>query len=47
MEFKCTLVDKVSRNGVPYIALEIEFPNGYKKLVFLSPSEKCLVELCK
>lgn len=23
-----------SKNNQPYIALQIEFPNGYKKLVF-------------
>lgn len=41
------VVQKVSKNGEPYTALEIVFPSGYKKLVFLTPAEKHLVEVCK
>lgn len=45
MEFTVNIVNKVSKNGVPYTALEIVFPSGYKKLVFLSEAEKYLVSL--
>lgn len=43
MEFAVVVVNKVSKNGKPYTALEITFPSGYKKLVFLSDAEKYLV----
>lgn len=41
--FETKVVDKVSRDGNPYQALEITFPNGYKKLVFLTPAEKYMI----
>lgn len=47
MEFKCEVIQKVSKNGEPYTALEIVFPSGYRKLVFLTPAEKHLAELSK
>lgn len=42
--FSCNLVSKVSKNGTPYIALEIELTPNYKKLVFLTDAEKALIE---
>ena len=47
MDFKVNAVEKISKNGQAYTALEIVFPSGYKKLVFLTPAEKHLVEMCK
>lgn len=43
--FEVRVIEKVSKNGSPYTALEITFPSGYKKLVFLTPAEKHLVSL--
>lgn len=45
--FECVAVEKTSKNGQTYTALEITFPSGYKKLVFLTPAEKHLVVLSK
>lgn len=45
--FECAVVEKTSKSGKPYVALEITFPGGYKKLVFLTPAEIHLVQLCK
>ena len=47
MEFTVEVVEKISKNGQPYMALEICFPSGYKKLVFLTPAEKHLVQVCQ
>lgn len=47
MDYKVEIVEKISRNGSPYMALEITFPSGYKKLVFLTPAEKHLVQVCQ
>lgn len=47
LEFPCELVEKTSKNGQPYVALEIELAEGYKKLVFLTPAEKVIVERLK
>ena len=41
--FEVNVVSRVSKDGNPYQALEIIFPNGYKKLVFLTPAEKFMV----
>lgn len=40
--FKCEPVQKTSKNGKEYTCLEITFPNGYKKLVFLDRAEEYL-----
>ena len=40
--FECKAVEKTSKNGTPFICLEITFPNGYKKLVFLDKAEQYL-----
>lgn len=46
MDLKTEVVEKISKKtGEPYIALEVTFPSGYKKLVFLTESEKYLVQL--
>lgn len=45
MDFVVNVVQKVSqRTGNPYTVLEITFPNGYKKTVFLDEAEKYLVQ---
>lgn len=46
MNIKCVLVERISKKGSPYTALEIEF-NGYKKLVFLSEAELLLLRQAK
>lgn len=40
--FECVPVEKTSKNGNPYTCLEITFPNGYKKIVFLDKAEEYL-----
>lgn len=40
--FECRPIEKTSKKGETYICLEITFPNGYKKLVFLEPAEQFL-----
>lgn len=40
--FTCEAIERTSKNGKKYIALEITFPNGYKKLVFLDRAEEYL-----
>ena len=47
MEFKAEVVTKTSKDGNQYTCLEIIFPSGYKKLVFLTPAEKHLIEVCR
>lgn len=44
--FECKPIRKTSKKtGAEYIALEIVFPNGYKKIVFLDKAEEFLVTL--
>lgn len=44
--FECKAIEKISKKtGKPYVALEITFPNGYKKIVFLEKAEEYLVTL--
>lgn len=44
--FECVVVRKVSKKTKQdYVALEITFPNGYKKIVFLDRAEEFLA-LC-
>lgn len=40
--FECKAIEKTSKNGNVYVCLEITFPNGYKKLVFLDRAEEYL-----
>lgn len=42
--FECEVKKKISKKGYNYIALEITFPNGYKKIVFLDKAEEYLAE---
>lgn len=42
LNFTCKPVEKVSKNGQKYMCLEITFPNGYKKIVFLDNAEQYL-----
>lgn len=45
MNCECCLVEKVSRKtGNKYKVLIVEFPNGYKKLVFLEEAELFMLE---
>lgn len=41
------LVQRVSKNGVPYVALEIELYPNVNKLVFLDNAEVALLEINK
>ena len=43
--FECEVVTKISKSGKEYVALEITFPNGYKKIVFLDKAEEYLAML--
>lgn len=43
--FECRVIKKISKKGNEYIALEITFPNGYRKLVFLDKAEEYIAEL--
>lgn len=40
--FETRVIEKQSKKGDKYTCLEITFPNGYKKLVFLEPAEQYL-----
>lgn len=39
---ECHVIEKTSKKGSKYLCLEITFPNGYKKLVFLDKAEEFL-----
>lgn len=41
--YTCTPLQKKGKNGNDYFCLEITFPSGYKKLVFLDNAEQFLV----
>lgn len=41
--FEVTPITKLSKNGKEYTCLEIKFPNGYTKIVFLDKAEEYLV----
>lgn len=44
--FECKVIKKLSKkSGNEYVALEITFPNGYKKIVFLDKAEEYLATL--
>lgn len=42
--FECEVKKKTSKKGNEYICLEITFPNGYKKIVFLDKAEEYIAE---
>ena len=44
MNVKCEVVTRKSKKGNNYTALEITFPNGYKKIVFLDLAEVYMVQ---
>lgn len=45
MKLDCTLLTKTSKkSGNPYVCIEIQLTDNYKKTVFLDPAEN---ELCK
>lgn len=44
MDIKATLVERVSKNGNPYTAIEIKISDSITKLVFLTQAE---IELLK
>lgn len=41
--YVCEPMQKKSKNGNEYFCLEITFPSGYKKIVFLDNAESFLV----
>lgn len=41
--FECKPVAKKAKNGTDYICLEVIFPNGYKKLIFLEQAEQYML----
>lgn len=43
MPIKCELVKKVSKEGKPYVCIEITFTPNYKKIVYLTDAEKELL----
>lgn len=47
MKIDAKLVERTSKEGKPYVAIEIELTPSYKKLVFLTPSELELLRLTK
>lgn len=45
MNCKCCIVEKVSnKTGNKYKVLIVEFPNGYKKRIFLEEAELFMLE---
>ena len=42
--FEVVVLEKVSKNGSLYNCLEITFPNGYKKIVYLDKAEQFLIK---
>lgn len=44
--FECKVLRKMSKkSNQEYICLEITFPNGYKKVVFLDGAEQFLAQV--
>lgn len=44
MNLKFTFVDAISKNGNSYTALDILFPNGFKKRVFFNSTELFIID---
>lgn len=40
--FTVNVLEKTSKSGNTYICLEVTFPSGYKKLVYLEQAEQFL-----
>lgn len=45
MNIKAELVERISKNGNKFIAIEVTITDKIKKLVFLSPAELELLKL--
>lgn len=45
MQIKAVLVEKTSKSGNPYIAIEVYITENVKKLVFLTPAELELLKM--
>ncbi len=45
MEIKAILVERISKSGNPYTAVEIQLTDTLKKLVFLTPAELELLKM--
>lgn len=45
MNIKAELVQRISKNGNPYVAVEVTITDSIKKLVFLSQAEIELIRL--
>lgn len=45
MNVKATLVEKISKNGKPYVCIEVYVTEKIKKLVFLTEAELELLKL--
>lgn len=46
--FETKVCQKKSKKGNEYICLEVTFPNGYKKIVFLDKAEEYIaLEYCE
>lgn len=41
--FEVKVLDKQSKGGIPYKCLEITFPNGYTKIIYLDKAEQYLL----
>lgn len=44
MNIKAELVNRISKAGKSFTAIELTFPNGYKKLIFLDYAESYMFE---
>lgn len=45
MPIKAVLVEKTSKSGNPYVAVEVYITDNIKKLVFLTPAELELIKM--
>lgn len=45
MQFKAVLVERISKSGNPYVAIEVSITDKIKKLVFLTPAELELIKM--
>lgn len=45
MKLDCKMVERTSKDGNPYVCIEIQITPTYKKLVFLTQAEKELIQV--
>lgn len=45
MNIKAVLVERMSKSGNPYVAIEVYVTDKIKKLVFLTPAELELIKM--